>query len=308
MVSEIAGAEAGMTKFWWVAVLYFSSVGWAMENRELYNLYKQGKYAETEQALQAAVERAPEDLGQHYDLGVVQYRQGKFKEARESFERAKEITDPKAKARALYNLGNAEVKLGNLEGAKKAYQDSLSYDLENNETQENLKWVEEQLKKQPPQQQQNDQQKQDQDQEKQDQGQEKQDQDQEKQDQDQQEQDEAEQRDQDNSKDQEQADDQQKSDQKEDQDKDSERQKDQEKDPKQPNDDQGEKDKQDQSQRGDQSEGSQGAKQKQPTPEEIDRQDAERIIRSIDDQVVPYMYRPEGMPAEKEEESNGSDW
>lgn len=141
-----------------VGALLASGEVFAAEARDGARAFSAKDYAKAEEAFQGAVQQDPTDFDQWYNLGVSQYKQGKLNEAKESFTRATQHPKPDGKLRALYNLGNTEAMLQQFEAAKKAYQQALSYDLNNKAVRENLAWVEEQLKNPPQQQEQQQQQ------------------------------------------------------------------------------------------------------------------------------------------------------
>jgi len=81
-----------------------------------------------------------------YNLGNSLYKEGQYKEAMETY--SKVITQNKElEYQKLHNIGNSYVKLNNLEKAKEMYEKALQI-REDEETKENLKMVNEELKKQ----------------------------------------------------------------------------------------------------------------------------------------------------------------
>lgn len=135
-----------------IGVVLAPARSFAADARDGARAFKAQDYAKAEEAFQSAVRQDPTNLDQWYNLGVSQYKQGKLNEAKESFSRAAQHPRPDGKMRALYNLGNTQAMLQQFDAAKQAYQQALSYDLNNQAIKDNLAWVEEQLKN-PPQQQ-----------------------------------------------------------------------------------------------------------------------------------------------------------
>lgn len=84
-----------------------------------------------------------------YNLAESYYQEGKYKKALDAY--GKVVTEtPQIEARKLYNMGNAQVKLGNLEEAAKLYQRSI--DLKDDEdARYNLELIKKHQKKPPPQ-------------------------------------------------------------------------------------------------------------------------------------------------------------
>jgi len=169
------------------------------------DLYESGKYSEARDFYERYNAEHPDDPRGDYDLGTALHRTGELGPAQEALQRALRSTDPRMKARALYNLGNTQAKQGDLAGALESYKSALRFDPNDADTKFNLELVDRLLQSMPPdssqQQQPPNQQNQQQDQEQQDrnqQDQEQQDQDrqQDQQDQSQQEQQDQEQQDQ----------------------------------------------------------------------------------------------------------------
>lgn len=77
-----------------------------------------------------------------YNLGVSLYNQEKFQEALPYFQKAaKSETDRALKAKALYNQGNTHFKLEQLEEAKKAYQQALLSNPEDDDARYNIEVI-----------------------------------------------------------------------------------------------------------------------------------------------------------------------
>jgi tetratricopeptide (TPR) repeat protein len=119
-------------------------------------LYKKSEFAGSEGMYRRAQaqERSTYDSG--FNLGDALYKQGRFGEAAEEFNRAASgSTDDSLKqAQSFYNLGNSLLKDQKFDESIKAYVNSLKLDPENPETKYNLAYAQDQLKKQEEQQQQ----------------------------------------------------------------------------------------------------------------------------------------------------------
>lgn len=82
---------------------------------------------------------APEVL---YDLGTALYKVDSFQESAQDLDAAVQKTkDPKLKALALYNKGNAQYRLGNFEGAMDAYKKALELDPGDKDAKYNLEFL-----------------------------------------------------------------------------------------------------------------------------------------------------------------------
>ena len=86
---------------------------------------------------------APEVL---YDLGTALYKVDSFQESAENLNTvtAEKTLDPKLKAQALYNYGNAQYRLGNFEKAIDAYKKSLELDPKDADAKYNLEFLQKQ--------------------------------------------------------------------------------------------------------------------------------------------------------------------
>jgi Ca-activated chloride channel family protein len=112
----------------------------------------------------------------NFNAGVVQYRQKKYEQARDSFVRATKSPKSAVQEQAHFNLGNTHVALEQLEEAIKDYEKVLTLNPKNERARHNLELVKEMLRKKQEQQKQEQQKKQqDQEQQEQQQKQEKQD-------------------------------------------------------------------------------------------------------------------------------------
>jgi len=131
-------------------------------------LYKKSEYAASEGMYRRAQAQDKSTYDSGFNLGDALYKQGRFGEAAEEFNRAASgSTDDSLKqAQSFYNLGNSLLKDQKFEESIKAYINSLMLDPENPEAKYNLAYAQDQLKKQEEQQQQKDQQQNDQQQDK----------------------------------------------------------------------------------------------------------------------------------------------
>jgi len=123
-------------------------------------LYKKSEYAGSEGMYRRAQAQDKSTYDSGFNLGDALYKQGRFGEAAEEFNRAASgSTDDSLKqAQSFYNLGNSLLKDQKFEESIRAYINSLMLDPENPEAKYNLAYAQDQLKKQEEQQQQKDQQ------------------------------------------------------------------------------------------------------------------------------------------------------
>lgn len=86
----------------------------------------------------------------HYNEGVELYRQGKKDEAFGRFQLAASGEDRKLRAQALHNSAVIQIEKGELPSARDALKQALAFDNGNRAMEENLAWVEEEIKKRKP--------------------------------------------------------------------------------------------------------------------------------------------------------------
>lgn len=90
-----------------------------------------------------------------YNLGNSLYKQGRFEEAAEAYQKASSgEMDTKQKSKIFHNLGNAQLQTQNLEEALGAYKQSVRLNPNDQETLHNLMMTQQMLKMQQQQQQQ----------------------------------------------------------------------------------------------------------------------------------------------------------
>ncbi len=119
-------------------------------------LYKKSEFAGSEGMYRRAQAQDKSTYDSGFNLGDALYKQGRFGEAAEEFNRAASgSTDDSLKqAQSFYNLGNSLLKDQKFEESIKAYINSLMLDPENSEAKYNLGYAQDQLKKQEEQRQQ----------------------------------------------------------------------------------------------------------------------------------------------------------
>ncbi|MCK4265195.1 hypothetical protein KAW80_02435 [Candidatus Babeliales bacterium] len=78
--------------------------------REANGAFRNKDYKKTEDLLKALQVEVPDDAIINYDLGVTQYKQNKFEEAKLNFDRALNSSDPKLKSKTIFNNGNTFYK------------------------------------------------------------------------------------------------------------------------------------------------------------------------------------------------------
>ena len=115
--------------------------------------YVRGNYTEAQAAFQQATLEKPDNPVAHYNLGTALYRQGKFREAARTFQTSlsrhlEQTEDILNRSSILYNLGNAQFKVGDLTSAIDAYKQTLRLDPQDTDAQHNLALALQRLKQQ----------------------------------------------------------------------------------------------------------------------------------------------------------------
>jgi tetratricopeptide (TPR) repeat protein len=119
-------------------------------------LYKKSEFAGSEGMYRRAQAQDESTYDSGFNLGDALYKQGRFGEAAEEFNRAASgsADDSLKQAQSYYNLGNSLLKDQKFAESIKAYINSLMLDPENSEAKYNLGYAQDQLKKQEEQKQQ----------------------------------------------------------------------------------------------------------------------------------------------------------
>jgi Ca-activated chloride channel family protein len=121
---------------------------------DAYRAFEKGQYEEAAKGFQSHTQKQPEDYDQLYNTGVALFKKGAHAEAMSYFDRAMQSPDPALKSQSAYNKGVALAKQQKWEEAEAAFQTALSYDNDNKMIQDNLKFAKVQKtlqKKQEPQ-------------------------------------------------------------------------------------------------------------------------------------------------------------
>ena len=105
--------------------------------------YSRGNYDEAQTVFQQATLDKPDNPVAHYNLGTALYRQDKFREAARTFQvslsrHSEQTEDILNRSSILYNLGNAQFKVGDLTGAIASYRQALRLDPQDADAQHNL--------------------------------------------------------------------------------------------------------------------------------------------------------------------------
>ncbi|MFH1460110.1 MAG: tetratricopeptide repeat protein [Candidatus Omnitrophota bacterium] len=81
-----------------------------------------------------------------FNMGNVFYRQKKYKEAQDAFEKSRQNAEIQIEAKALYNIGNALFAQGRLPEALQAYKQSLEINPDDLDTKYNIEYTENKIK------------------------------------------------------------------------------------------------------------------------------------------------------------------
>jgi len=145
-----------------------SFISWGQNWRDslsaAHTAYKEGKYKEAQEKFVSAQRLAPEGVDLSKDIGTSAYRSGDYSSAEKAFHAAiNKSSTPEEKSRKWHNIGNAQIKQKNYQGAVDSYKQALRDNPSDEKARYNLAEAKRRLKKQEEEQQQNQQQNQQQD-------------------------------------------------------------------------------------------------------------------------------------------------
>lgn len=148
------------TKIFFVVVLLSSSFIFGQSKRNLINegvnLYKDGKFADSEVNFKKGLEKDGNMFEGHFNLGDAYYKQGRYDEAMQSYKNALSFTDDKIKQSKVYhNIGNSLLKSQKLQESIGAYKNALKHNPNDLETKYNLSYALNMMKQNQQQQNQN---------------------------------------------------------------------------------------------------------------------------------------------------------
>ncbi len=272
--------------------------------------YEDGNYQEARDYYEEYSRENPEDARADFNLGTTLHQTRELDPATSALQRALRSEDPLLRSKALYNLGNTQVRQGDLEAARESFRMSLLHNPSDRDAKTNFEIIDRILQESPPDssQQQSDQQNQDQQDQEDQENQDQQDQDQQNQDQqdqqdqqnqDQQNQDQQNQDEQDQQQQDQQNQDQQNQDQQDQQNQDSENEDQQ--DP----DQNGNPQDQDPQQQDEQDSQGQSPQEQQPPPK-IPPQEALRLLEALGQQEM--QLQQERMKAKAKTRKVEKDW
>lgn len=119
-------------------------------------LFAKGKYADAEASYKKALEKKNNFPEAIFNLGDAIYKQKRYDDAVAQFELfAKTSKDPRQKAQAYHNLGNAQLDKEEYEKAVDAYKQALKLNPNDRDTRYNLAYANAKLRRQQQQNQQN---------------------------------------------------------------------------------------------------------------------------------------------------------
>lgn len=127
-------------------------------NNEGVDLYKEGKYTDSEVNFKKGIKEEPENFAANFNLGDSYYKQERYSEALQSFQAALDnAQEPEQKAKVYHNIGNSLLKDKKIKESIEAYKNALKINPNDEETKYNLSYALSLLKDQQNQQQQNNQ-------------------------------------------------------------------------------------------------------------------------------------------------------
>ena len=127
--------------------------GFAQEDKKYIrkgnNLYEKEDYLGAEENYLKALEKNSQSTKADFNLGDAFYKQKKFAEAAQQFQKvAEKTTDKELKANAYHNLGNSLLQAEKYQESVNAYKQSLKINSTDNETRYNLAYAKKMLQQQ----------------------------------------------------------------------------------------------------------------------------------------------------------------
>lgn len=141
---------------WWKfvgsSVFLFACMGSfelkASDIRDAQKAYEQKDYQTAADKFLNAEIKEPDNAVHSYNRGVSQFHNQKYKEAAEAFTKATQSQDKNLAQRSFYNLGNTQSAAQDFNGAIKAYEEALKLNPQDKDAQENMEWAKKKLEEQ----------------------------------------------------------------------------------------------------------------------------------------------------------------
>jgi len=124
----------------------FSQTGLSKKLTEGNKLYADGEYDKALTKYNDAQIESPTRPEIFFNMGNVFYRQGKYKEAADSYQKSTEKGDIGTEAKAMYNTGNALFQQGQLREALEYYKQALERKPDDIDTKYNIEYTERVIK------------------------------------------------------------------------------------------------------------------------------------------------------------------
>ncbi|MEJ2615785.1 MAG: tetratricopeptide repeat protein, partial [Ignavibacteriaceae bacterium] len=122
-------------------------------NNKGVDLYKEGKFADSEVNFKKGSMKEPKNFETNFNLGDAYYKQGRYDDAIKSYQSAlTESESPEQKAKVYHNIGNSLLKDKKIKPSIEAYKNSLKLNPTDEDTKYNLSYALSLLKKQNQQQ------------------------------------------------------------------------------------------------------------------------------------------------------------
>lgn len=113
------------------------------------NLYKDGKYSNSEVEFKKGLEKSPKNFQANFNLGDSYYKQGNYSDAMKAFQSALSMTkNPELKSRVYHNIGNSLLQDKKVKESIAAYTNALKLNPGDMSTKYNLSYALDMLKHQ----------------------------------------------------------------------------------------------------------------------------------------------------------------
>ncbi len=111
-------------------------------NNEGVDLYKEGKFADSEVNFKKGNLKEPKNFQTNFNLGDAFYKQGRYDDAIKSYRSAlTESETPEQKAKVFHNIGNSLLKDKKIKPSIEAYTNSLKLNPKDEDTKYNLSYA-----------------------------------------------------------------------------------------------------------------------------------------------------------------------
>lgn len=135
-----------------ILLFYFSSIGWiwqdpvAKKNKEGVRLYNEGKVDDALSKWRDAQIDNPDKEELHYNIGGALYKQKKYEDSFNAYEKSLSSKDAELHEKTYYNMGNSFYRMGKLPEAIEYYKKALDINPDDKDAKYNIEFVRKKIK------------------------------------------------------------------------------------------------------------------------------------------------------------------